>query len=288
LLYACDAISNQIDVVQFYPATNKFKPVLPAARVTETVASLDGQWMLYSDWYQLWRSRSDGGDRRQLVGAPSLFNNTAVRWSPDSKHILFESLSDESKGTIYLMSAEGGTPRPLFPADLSRNWPDWLADGHSISYSVEHEAGGSSATEPGIYVLNMDHGHSTLIPGSTGLTQGRWSPDGRFLAAVSEDMSVVKVLDLRTKHWSEIARGTGISFPVWSEDSILYFQDLLAPDEPVYRFRPGDARPQRAYSFEDLLHAGAIRCGFSGFAPDGSLLVQVNRGGSDIYALTVK
>jgi hypothetical protein len=30
-----------------------------------------------------------------------------------------------------------------------------------------------------------------------------------------------------------------------------------------------------------------LRCGFSGFAPDGSLLVQVNRGGGDLYALTV-
>jgi Tol biopolymer transport system component/DNA-binding winged helix-turn-helix (wHTH) protein len=288
LLYACGAMSDQIDVVQFYPSSHKFKPVLPALAVTETVASPDGQWMLYSDWYHLWRTRSDGGDRRQLVGTPSRFNNISVRWSPDSKHILFESLSDESESTIYVMSAEGGTPRQLLPADLSRKWPDWLADGRSISYSVERGASGSSATEPGIYVLNMDHGPSTLIPGSTGLTQGRWSPDGRFLAAVSEDMSVVKVLDLKTHRWSEVARGTGISFPVWSADSILYFQDLLAPDEPVYRFRPGDAKPQQAYSFEDLLHAGTVRCGFWGFAPDGSLLVQVNRGGSDIYALTVK
>jgi len=127
------------------------------------------------------------------------------------------------------MSAEAGTPRHLFPADLARNWPDWSADVRSISYSVEHGVGGSSTT------------------------------DGRFLAAVSEDMPVVKVLDLRTRHCSEVARRRGISFPVWSADSILYFQDLLTP-RAVYRFRPGDARPQRTYSFEDLLHAATIRC----------------------------
>jgi len=97
------------------------------------------------------------------------------------------------------MSAEAGTPRHLFPADLARNWPDWSADVRSISYSVEHGVGGSSTT------------------------------DGRFLAAVSEDMPVVKVLDLRTRHCSEVARRRGISFPVWSADSILYFQDLLTP-----------------------------------------------------------
>ena len=30
-----------------------------------------------------------------------------------------------------------------------------------------------------------------------------------------------------------------------------------------------------------------MRCVFWGFAPDGLLLVQVNHGGGDIYALTV-
>ena len=98
---------------------------------------------------------------------------------------------------------------------------------------------------------------------------------------------MIKLLDVRTHTWSEVARGTLISFPVWSADSVLYFQDILAPGEPVYRFQPGSAGPQRMYSFEDILQAGVLRCAFSGFAPDGSLLVQVNRGGGDLYALTV-
>jgi Tol biopolymer transport system component len=196
-------------------------------------------------------------------------------------------LSDDNKGTIYLMSSAGGVAQQPLPAGPSSSWPDWLPDGHSISYSIEQDAGDSSAPEPGIYLLNLDQGRSTLIPGSTGLTEGRWSPDGRFLAAVSEDTSVIKLLDVRTHTWSEVARGTLISFPVWSADSVLYFQDILAPGEPVYRFQPGGAEPQRAYSFEDILQAGVLRCGFWGFAPDGSLLVQVNRGGADLYALTV-
>jgi len=126
-----------------------------------------------------------------------------------------------------------------------------------------------------------------MIPGSEGLTRARWSPDGRFLAAASGDTSVMKLLDLRTHRWSEVAHGTLISFPVWSADSILYFQDILAPGEPVYRFKNGASGPQRVYSFEDILQTGAMRCAFWGFGPDGSLLVQVNRGGGDIYALTV-
>jgi DNA-binding winged helix-turn-helix (wHTH) protein/Tol biopolymer transport system component len=290
-VYAVGGLSGQpIDMVQFDSVSHRVKPVSPTAHMTEAVASPDGQWMLFSNWYQLWRSRLDGSDRVQLASAASGVNYLpylSVRWSPDSKHILFHSLSDDNKGTIYLMSSAGGAPHQLTPTGPSSNWPDWLPDGHSISYSVEQEPSGSSIPEPGIYLLNLDQGRSTLIPGSTGLTQGRWSPDGRFLAAVSEDTSVIKLLDLRTHHWSEVARGTLISFPVWSADSVLYFQDILAPGEPVYRFQPGSAVPQRTYSFEDILQAGVLRCAFWGFAPDGSLLVQVNRGGGDLYALTL-
>jgi DNA-binding winged helix-turn-helix (wHTH) protein/Tol biopolymer transport system component len=287
-VYATGALSEPIDVVQFDPVSHQVKPVSPTAHVTEAAASPDGQWMLFSNWREVWRSHPDGSDRVQLASAPSHYlSYVSVRWSPDSKHILFHSLSDDNKGTIYVVSSAGGAPHQLTPTGPSSIWPDWLPDGHSISYSVEQDAGGSSTAKPGIYLSNLDSGRSTLIPGSTGLTEGRWSPDGRFLAAVSEDTSVIKLLDLRTHHWSEVARGTLISFPVWSADSVLYFQDILATGEPVYRFQPGGAGPQRAYSFEDILQAGVLRCGFFGFAPDGSLLVQVNRGGGDVYALTV-
>jgi hypothetical protein len=120
------------------------------------------------------------------------------------------------------------------------------------------------------------------------MDQARLSPDGRFLAAVSDGPSAMNILDLKTHRWSEVARGTLISFPVWSADSVLYFQDILAPGEPVYRFPPGATGAQRVYGFEDILQSGAVRCAFWGFAPDGSLLVQVNRGGGDLYVLSVR
>jgi Tol biopolymer transport system component/DNA-binding winged helix-turn-helix (wHTH) protein len=287
-LYANGGFSQQIDVVRFDPASHQFKPVVPGFDVTEVEYSPDGQWMLYSNWNQLWRSRSNGSDRLQLAGPPSIPHNYFARWSPDSKHILFEDVED-GKGTIYLVSADGGPaqlPLPL-PPGPSRRRPDWSPDGQSIVFSVEEIAGETSPSDAGIYLFDFRQGHTTRIPGSDGLTFPRWSPDGRFLVAVSEDTSVIKLLDLKTRRWNNVAHGTLISFPVWSADSVLYFQDVLAPGEPVYRFQSGASSPQRAYSFEDILHSGAQRCAFWGFAPDGSLLVQVNRGGGDIYALTL-
>jgi len=204
-----------------------------------------------------------------------VFNNTAG-----------ETVGD--KDEIYLVSVDGGTPQRLLPASLPGRLPAWSPDGRTISFAIDEDAGTSSSAKPGIYFFDLAQARSTWIPGSEGLAASAWSPDGRFLAAVSEDTSVMKLLDLRTRRWTEIAHGKVISFPIWSADSALYFEDVLAPGQQVYRFQPGSSGPQRAYSFEDILQgSSALRCGLEGFAPDGSVLVQVSRGGGDVYSLTV-
>jgi len=286
-IYVHGGLSERFDVLRFDPASHQFKPLLPGGNINEAAFSPDHQWVLYDNWKQLWRCRPDGSDRRQLAAASSFPNIHDARWSPDSKHILFESMDAAGKGTIYLVSADDDPPQQPLPPGPSRRGPSLSPDGKTIMFSVEEQVGEASPAEPGIYLFDVAQGRSTLVPGSSGLAAARRSPDGRFLAARSEDGTVIKVLDLRTNRWTEAGRGLQIAFPVWSADSVLYFQDLLVPGQPVYRVRPG-ASPQLVYSFEDILRAGeAIRCMFEGFAPDGTLLVQVSLGGGDVYALTV-
>jgi hypothetical protein len=72
----------------------------------------------------------------------------------------------------------------------------------------------------------------------------------------------------------------------WSPDAaFLYYQDLLAPGEPVYRIRPTESEAERVTDFASVLATGATRCQFIEFAPDGSVMAVAIRGGSDVYAL---
>jgi Tol biopolymer transport system component len=286
-IYAMGGLSEQIDVVDYDPATHQFKPVMPGFGIKEVAYSPDRQWVFYNDWNHLWRSRLDGSDRLQLAGAPLLPGPHFARWSPDSKQILFNSPIGD-KPEIYLVSVEGGAPQKLLPPSLPGRGAAWSPDGQTISFAVVKGVGEAEPAEPGVYFFDVARGRSTRIPGSDGVSGSAWSPDGRFLAAQAADDSMMKLLDLRTHHWTVVAHSNAISFPVWSPDSTLYFQDLLEPGEPVYRFQPGSSGPQRVFSFEDVLQgSGAIRCAFQGFAPDGSVLVQVSRGGGDVYSLTV-
>ena len=80
-----------------------------------------------------------------------------------------------------------------------------------------------------------------------------------------------------------------MAMPVGAPDpKYFYAQDILEPGEPVYRFLADHPVKERFYSFEDLLKGGALRWGFAGFAPDGSMLVQLNRGGGNLYRMQLE
>lgn len=168
-IYANGGLSQQIDVVRFDNTSHQFKLVLPGFNVTEVEFSPDRQWILFSNWNQLWRSRPDGSDRLQLAGLPSIPHNYFPHWSPDSKRILFEDVED-GKGTIYLTSADGSPAQQPLPPGPSRRRPDWSPDGQSIAFSVEEVAGETSPSDAGLYLFDFLQARTTRIPGSDGLT----------------------------------------------------------------------------------------------------------------------
>ena len=122
--------------------------------------------------------------------------------------------------------------------------------------------------------------------GSEGLLDPKPSPDGRYLLAESEGEHRVLLFDLRTERWTEIVHGKLLTNAEWSRDSqYIYFQDLLEPDEPLYRLRRGETQPGRVVTFATLLQAGAHRCGFEALTPDGSPVFRVSLSRPEIYAL---
>ena len=139
-----------------------------------------------------------------------------------------------------------------------------------------------------LHLYNLKSGEKTVIPGSQGLFGAAWSPDGRYLAALSTDMTVMKLYDFQQHRWSELARGTYLTNPYWSTDAkYVYFQDLLAAGEPVFRTPTKTMVKELVFSFEEMLRSGPHRCLFIGLTPDGSLLTRVNREGGDLYELDV-
>lgn len=55
-------------------------------------------------------------------------------WSPDSKRIAFQAVTPGNPSRIYVISAEGGTPEPVWKEQHNQNRADWSPDG---SYRVQ-------------------------------------------------------------------------------------------------------------------------------------------------------
>jgi Tol biopolymer transport system component len=261
------------------------KPFLPELGARELAFSPDGESVLFVSGNSLWRSRQNGSERYQLVknlvSTPVRF----PRWSPDSKKILFEGRMDG----IYIFPAEGGTPESILAPEQQGYSADWGPDGQRIVFSALEEKVDHSGSQTALYVYDFGNKQSIRIPDSEGLAEVRWSPDGRFLAAITEGSSMLKLYDMKKNQWTEIARGKLMAMPAWAADSrYVYSQDILEPGEPIYRFLAEHPAKERFYSFEDLLQTDVLRCGFEELGPDGSLVVKLSRGGVNVYRIQLE
>jgi len=275
-----------VDVFSIDPKTSRAKPLLPDLQALEAGFSPDGQWVYYVTVEALWRSRPDGSDRLQLAANSYQVGIYNPRWRADSKYLLFFEQTKEGFNQIYVVSSDGGPRRAILEPNHFHDRPDWSPDGQSILFSIFDQPRPGRPSENGIYLFNLRTGKTTAVPDSSKLYQARWSPDGRFLSAISLDSSSLQLYDFSQNRWSEIAHGNWISLPVWSQDSkFLYYQDLLKSGEPLFRYHLRDTSIETVFSFESLLKTSSTRCLFIGLTPDGSLLVRASGRGGNLYKL---
>lgn len=273
------------DVARYDRKTGQATSLLAGVCVGNHVYSQDGQWIACSSANQaILRMRPDGSDRLVLA-APSLMGDH-LKWSPDAKQVAFTGKTDASHSAIFAVPVSGGAPGRLFAEDVDQADAGWSPDGKLIAFA----RGEPESSSVSIWVLNLHTRQISPLPGGERMRCPVWSPDGRLLAATTVDWHKLMLYDFRTHHWRELAEATvlnggGMS---WSPDGkFLYFQDLLGKNEAVKRIRMDNRKIEVAGSFEVLLRNGVQRVAMTGLAPDGALIVDVDRGGSDIYSLTL-
>jgi len=214
-------------------------------------------------------------------------------WSGDSKWMAFRG-NDGDKHNLLIAHPDGSGATSLAElASTNSPLPDmgkevaWSPDGKQIAFIRTVDSSNPGEPPRAIHVLDLSTNQLTVLPESLGIRLPAWSPDGRHIAAVTIGGRKVMLFDLSTRKWTELADGALIFGPArWSPDGgSIYFQDVLAADEPVYRFRFDNRKKEVLASFEDLLHAGAQRVVFRGFSPDGSLILDVDHSIADVYAL---
>jgi Tol biopolymer transport system component len=180
---------------------------------------------------------------------------------------------------MYMVSADGGTPRELIPDESQDEWdPSWSADGTKLAFG-----GGSSNANNVIRVLDLKTNQISTLPGSNGFFSPRWSPDGRYITAMPFDSRGLMLFDVATEKWEEVAK-LSLAFPNWSKNSdYVYF--LHEANEPsVMRVHIRDGKIERVADLKDFTQIGYFGI-WLGIAPDDSPLLLRDTGAQEVYAL---
>lgn len=269
-------MQERSELVRYDAGYKQFVPFLAGVSAEWAGFSRDGKWIAYSSVPEgtLWRSRVDGGERIQLTTGSSI----SPQWSPDGTRIAY---SDGSK--VFLIPAEGGSPEQLLPEDIEEYEPTWSADGTRLAFGRGTQGDGNQNIE----IVEMKTRQASTLPGSTGLHFPRWSPDGRYLAALTSDDKKLVLYNFTTQKWSNwVTSPGGLDYPSWSGDSrYVYYNHVDAGQVSCRRVRVGVNHPEDLFSLQGLRQYQGWA--WAGLAPDNSRLYARDLSTHEIYALDV-
>ena len=263
--------------------SRQWKPYLNGVSGGTLDFSRDGQWVAYVSYPEgsLWRCRADGSERLQLT-FPPMDPVLNPRWSPDGKLIAFTEWGTADKN-VYVISANGGDPMLLLSGNFNPSDPSWSPDGKSIAYSGVSIQDGTG-TE--VRILNVETKRSQTVPDSKRLFGARWSPNGKYLVAQSDDMSKAFLYSFESGHWRELPHSGGAGWPSWSQDSRRLY---IFVQNGVYRYQVPDGQAELVLDLSGVRGTCPMFGGncFS-LTPDERILVLMDRGSDEVYALDLE
>ncbi len=249
--------------------------------------SRDRKWAAWTDSTgHLWRSAADGTERLQLT--PDKLNVFLARWSPDGSKLAFMARVLGKAWQLYLVDADGGEIQPLLRESRNAADPSWSPDGRSLVFGRVNDPLGKETAARTLQVLHLDTGTVDEVPQSEGLFSPRWSPDGRFVAALSLDQRQVRLFTLASRQWTTLPVHSGAD-PVWSPDSrYLYLHESLNPTQPIDRVSIPEGTVQELIRLNESPQGDAESYIFGGLTRENEPLIVEQTFTGNMYSLQLK
>ncbi len=148
-------------------------------------------------------------------------------WTPDGRWITFAS-EQEGPGNLYMVRSDGtGQPIRLTQSSNTQLSSAWHPSGKFLAFTERNTQGNQGSVDIGILPVEWDPKTgpkpgqpSALLSGPFGETDPAFSPDGRWLAYVSDESGIrevfVRPVPAGEGKW-QVSSGGGV-FPMWSRN----------------------------------------------------------------------
>jgi eukaryotic-like serine/threonine-protein kinase len=272
------------ELVRYDTKSGNLLPYLGGISARSVSFSRDAKWVAYVTFPEgdLWRCRVDGSEKLQLTTAPIFAGSPS--WDPDGRQIAFSAVEPGKPFRLYIVQADGGTPRPVPAGEFNVTRAGWAPDGNAINFQDNSGPGGTSF----IRSVDLKTLKVSTLPDSEQLQLPALSPDGQYLVATTVNSQKLLLFNYASGKWSELA-STSVGFPNWSADSkYVYFDSGYTADPAIYRVRITDHKLERIASLKDFRRVINAWIAWSGLTPDGSPLLMHDIGTQEVYALDLE
>jgi DNA-binding winged helix-turn-helix (wHTH) protein/Tol biopolymer transport system component len=261
-----------------FTSDGEFEPFLHGISAMELDFSRDGRQLVYSRFpdHALWIARADGTDARRLTEG---MESRQPHFSPDGRTIAFMGQRPKDIWRIYSMQIGVSLPEPMFPDKEDQGVPTWSPNGKFLVFGEWRERKDKSAMA--LHLLNVEKKTVTTLPGSQGLWTPRWSPDGRYIAALTADSKALMLFDVHLATWVKLAPFGYFEDPTWTQDG-RYICGHDQSSHQLYRVRLKDRSVEKV---ADLTGFTWAQQAWVGLTPGG---IPIGLHGvvlQDIYAL---
>jgi WD40 repeat protein len=282
-VYLITGNSYRGELMKFDAKQGGLQTFLPGLAAEYLAYSNDGQWMTYADsgTGSLWRSRTDGSEAVQLTKPP--MHVEVSSWSPDGKQIAFMGSQPGKPFRIYLVDRDGGPMREAAEGNDNQGGPSWSLDGKMIAYgNVSCER----TQDCWIRLLDLATHKTEIVAGSNGFRTARWSPDGKYIAALKFQTRELMLFDVSRQSWRMLAASVAGDNVNWSSDSQYIYVDSPRDKNPVVeRVRVKDGQRFTVVSLSRQKVPGQIG-GWIGLTPDNSPILYRVLTAGEVYELT--
>lgn len=222
------ASKHDAHLMQYDPKSHQFRNFLFGQPLKELDFTRNYKALAYVTYpeRELWKSGAKGEDSRRIYAGP--LQVIEPRWSPDGASIAFIGAEPQGGEHIYLIPSEGGAPVRATNRIESEGVPTWSPDGSTIVFGDLHQG---SANIKKIHMVDVRSKIVSKLPDSEGLWSPRWSPDGRYIAALSYDFKAIRLFDWQQQRWQErdLVRFDNMDNLRWSPGSETLFFTNFAP-----------------------------------------------------------